>query len=105
PAPTVAPVAAPGGPPRLVRPDGVEFALSPDGNTIGRDFACTIAWADQSSVSRRHAEIALENGAWIVKDLGSTNGTFVNGAKAAGPTRLNPGDTLILGQVTARFEA
>lgn len=105
PAPTVAPVAALGGPPRLVRSDGVEFALSPDGNTIGRDFACTIAWADQSSVSRRHAEIALENGAWIVKDLGSTNGTFVNGAKAAGPTRLNPGDTLILGQVTARFEA
>lgn len=105
PAPTVVPVATPAGIPRLIRSDGVEFALSPDGNTIGRDFACTIAWADQSSVSRRHAEIVQENGAWIVKDLGSTNGTFVNGARADVPMRINPGDTLILGQVTVRFEA
>ncbi len=96
---------SPSGAPRLVRTDGVAFELSPDGNTVGRDGACTIAWADQSSVSRRHAEIVLDHGAWMIQDLGSTNGTFVNGVRIDAPTPLRPGDTLILGQVTARFEA
>jgi serine phosphatase RsbU (regulator of sigma subunit) len=58
---------------------------------------------DDSSVSRRHALIAFENGAWVVRDLGSANGTFVNDRRVPAEAPLAGGDTLRLGSVLLRF--
>jgi FHA domain/Domain of unknown function (DUF1707) len=45
---------------------------------IGRSSACQLVLADDT-VSRRHAELRFEEGRWMVRDLGSSNGTYVNG--------------------------
>lgn len=49
------------------------------------------------AISRRHAEIRPVNGHWILEDLGSSNGTFVNGQRIHEPTRLNHGDQIKIG--------
>lgn len=58
---------------------------------------------DDSYVSGTHAEIVFDNGDWWVIDLGSTNGTFVNGAPIAARTRLSDGDIVQFGRVTTRM--
>ncbi|MEE9212449.1 MAG: FHA domain-containing protein [Phycisphaeraceae bacterium] len=50
-----------------------------------------------SAMSRRHAELTFEDGQWFIHDLGSTNGTFVNGKRVEGPTLLNDGDQVHAG--------
>ncbi len=50
-----------------------------------------------TQVSRRHAQIAFENGAWILRDLGSTNGTFVNGELVSGMVELEESDQIQIG--------
>ncbi len=49
-------------------------------------------------VSDEHAEILPDDGGWAVRDLGSTNGTFLNGAKVTQPTPLATGDQIRLGK-------
>ncbi|MBW3659270.1 MAG: FHA domain-containing protein [Actinobacteria bacterium] len=65
--------------------------------TLGRAGAATIVVEDVY-VSDEHAEIIPEDGGWAVRDLGSTNGTFLNGAKVTQPTFLSSGDQLRLGK-------
>jgi FHA domain len=55
---------------------GQLFTLSPT-SSIGNDPACTVVLHDRF-MSGKHAEIKAENGIWVLKDLGSTNGTYVN---------------------------
>ncbi|MEM8737743.1 MAG: FHA domain-containing protein [Planctomycetota bacterium] len=55
---------------------------------------------NDSRVSRRHAEVSVQNGVWVVRDLGSSNGTWVNGEKIAGLCELEEGDRLQVGRVT-----
>jgi hypothetical protein len=55
-------------------------------------------------VSRRHATIRLEDGAPVIEDLGSTNGTFVNGEQISEPRRLEVGDMVRLGAVAYRLK-
>jgi two-component system NtrC family sensor kinase len=55
-----------------------------------------IPLTDQT-VSRRHAEMRAENGAWVLSDLESANGTYVNGVRVVRPTRLKHGDQIRLG--------
>lgn len=55
------------------------------------------------SVSRRHAELTPDDGAWFVRDLSSQNGTFINGEKIAARTRLRPGDQIRVGQTLFVF--
>lgn len=49
------------------------------------------------TVSRRHAELRAENGAWVLSDLSSANGTYINGVRLTKPTRLKHGDQIRLG--------
>jgi hypothetical protein len=93
------------GTPTLVLPDGRRIVLDHDKVTLGRLPECELAVAD-SNVSRRHAEVRRgTDSKWLVADLGSTNGTKVNGAKISGPRPLEDGDEITVGSTTVRFEA
>jgi pSer/pThr/pTyr-binding forkhead associated (FHA) protein len=59
---------------------------------------------DERTVSRRHAAIHRENYGWVLEDLGSLNGTRVNGRRVAKRTIVEPGDVLGFGAATARFD-
>ncbi len=71
---------------------------------IGRSEDSDIFLVDPS-VSRNHATVKIENGMVEVTDLGSTNGTFVNGERIAGARRLVSGDVLTFGNTQMRLEA
>ncbi len=80
---------------------GREIDVLRDHAKIGKSHVCEIVLPDES-VSRTHAEIIRETSGYRVRDLGSTNGTFVNGSKV-GDAFLKPGDTLNVGKVELRF--
>jgi DNA-binding winged helix-turn-helix (wHTH) protein len=68
-----------------------------DGEHIaGRDAECSLV-IDATTVSRRHARITVVSGTATIEDLGSTNGTHVNGTRISAPTRLVPGNEVALG--------
>jgi hypothetical protein len=70
--------------------------------TVGKGPS-TLQIEDDPAVSTRHAELALRGGAFVVTDLGSTNGTFVNSQRIAQPTRLGDGDLLRFGNTQMKF--
>ncbi len=76
---------------------GKSFVLDKVETTIGRDLSNDIVIND-SEASRRHARIFLQGGNYIIEDLGSTNGTSVNGQKLVGPYVLRPGELVMLGE-------
>ncbi len=63
---------------------------------IGREGGTDVVLADEL-VSRRHARVVPEDDGALVEDLGSLNGSFVNGNEIHAPTRLGPGDHLLVG--------
>ncbi len=69
--------------------------------TVGRSGSNDVT-LDDDWVSGQHLRLTQQNGAWLAEDLGSTNGTRVNGQPFKGMTRLKVGDTLQLGRVTFR---
>ncbi len=72
--------------------------------TIGRDITNDIVINDPE-VSRHHLRLTQGGGGYTLEDLGSTNGTFVNGQRLTGARPLQPGDTLGLGEtVTLAYE-
>jgi hypothetical protein len=77
------------------------WPLSKEAIVIGRIEGCDVILPD-AGVSRRHAEIRREGDEWVVIDLGSTNGTEING-KRVNRHRLAPGDRLVLGETTLEF--
>ena len=85
-------------------PSGQRISLGDRPVSVGRLPECTIPLTDHN-VSRRHAEIRPGRGAYVVVDLGSTNGTMVNGSRIAGEQRLSDGDILSFGSTYVRFEA
>ena len=72
--------------------------------TIGRDPACAIA-IDAPAVSRRHAEVRRAGDAILLRDLGSTNGTFCNGRRVEGERTIAPGDEVAVGPAALWIEA
>jgi DNA-binding winged helix-turn-helix (wHTH) protein len=72
------------------------FLLTEGENLAGRDEACAVV-IDGSTVSRQHARLVVIAETATVEDLGSTNGTLVNGSRISAPTPLSPGDELSLG--------
>ena len=87
----------------LVMPDGDRIAVGEDPLTIGRLPECDIV-LDDSKVSRRHAEVRRDGISVSVVDLGSTNGTMVNGAGIR-ERALSDGDQITVGATTLRYEA
>jgi hypothetical protein len=74
-----------------------------DGLVVGRDPTCDISY-EHSLLSRRHAEFLVAGDKVTVRDLGSRNGVFVNGTRAA-ECVLSPGDVLQIGPLRARYLA
>ncbi len=73
-----------------------------DGIVIGRGVSGDGRVSDDSDLSRRHARVYRDGGQLIVEDLGSANGTFVNGERALGRQVLAAGDLLRVGSTTLR---
>jgi hypothetical protein len=88
----------------LILPSGQRVPLTDTTVTVGRLSASTIPLNDQN-VSRRHAEIRPNRQNYVVVDLGSTNGTMVNGVRIHGETTLSDGDIISFGSTYVRFEA
>ena len=76
---------------------GKEFPLEKGEVFIGRDLTNDLVIND-AEVSRRHARLVAQAGGYILEDLGSTNGTFVNGQRLMGPYILRSGETVTLGE-------
>jgi len=72
--------------------------------SIGRSSASDIVLKSDDYASGRHARLTRHGGLLYVEDMGSTNGTFVNGRKTVGATPLRHGDTVRIGSTTFRYE-
>jgi FHA domain-containing protein len=84
---------------------GASFILEGDQLTVGRDATNEIVIND-AEISRRHARLTFQGGKYVLEDLGSTNGTFVNGQRLAGPRVLKAGEVVQFGeQIMLVFEA
>ena len=69
--------------------------------TLGRSSACELVFSDDT-VSRRHAQLRVEDGRWMLRDLGSSNGTFVNGRRVL-EAEVAAGDEIELGACRFRL--
>ncbi len=87
----------------LLLVDGRRLLVPPRGGVIGRSRDCDIV-LDDAGVSRRHAELREDGGRWVIEDLGSTNGVYVNGHQLHGPHALQPGDRVEVGSTKIVFE-
>jgi predicted component of type VI protein secretion system len=82
---------------------GRRLMVGPRGATLGRSRDCDIVVED-ANVSRHHAELRPRGGTWVITDLGSTNGTRLNGREVQGPEVVRPGDEIELGASLITFE-
>jgi serine phosphatase RsbU (regulator of sigma subunit) len=80
----------------------VEVGMQPV--TVGRSPEQTLVFAGDSALSRRHAQVSLVDGSVVVEDLGSTNGTYVEGARIDAPRRLTEGAIVKMGEQTLAYE-
>lgn len=94
---------------------GTEFSLASDESNIGRWDADNGVFPDvdldahdaEAKVSRKHARILFKSGQYLLEDLGSTNGTFINRGRRlipGSPHILNDGDEIIVGKTFLRFQ-
>ena len=84
---------------------GEDFALNSSQVTIGRGLRNDIAISSDEYASARHARFEpRQDGVWV-QDLGSTNGTYLNGARLEHPRLLSSGDVIRVGETDLRFEA
>lgn len=85
---------------------GQRFSLRPEGTVIGRDPGSAVSVALlHETVSGRHANILLDNGVWLLRNLSRTNGTVVDGARIHGDLPLRSGARISFGEVSATFES
>ena len=82
---------------------GKEYPLQPGTNSIGREVGNSICFSQNSTVSRSHAQIAIDDNGAILSDLGSANGTGVNGQPVTTKIGLTDGDSIAFGSANLRF--
>lgn len=81
-----------------------EIELLPGENIVGRDVDASIR-LDDPTVSRHHARITRDGDSAVLEDLGSKNGTFVEGRRIRKPVTLKSGSVLTFGSVHVKFRA
>lgn len=82
--------------------DGQRYSLNAASIVLGRSSEADIL-IDDTGVSRRHLEIRTANGVSTAVDMGSTNGSYVNGHKVSGSTELTDGSTITMGRTKIIF--
>jgi hypothetical protein len=87
----------------LLLVEGRRLVVGPAGVTLGRSSRCDVV-LDDANISRQHAELRPRGGSWVLTDLGSTNGSSVNGRRIDAPTVVKPGDEIELGTLVMTFE-
>jgi FHA domain-containing protein len=87
----------------LLLHEGRRLVIAPAGATIGRSRQCDIVLNDPN-VSREHAEVRQRGTQWFVRDLGSTNGTALNGRTLSEAEQINSGDEIEIGTSLIGFE-
>jgi DNA-binding winged helix-turn-helix (wHTH) protein len=88
---------------RLIEGDRVH-RLKKGENVIGRDDDCSVV-VDFTGVSRHHARITVEDGRFVLEDLDSKNGTWINENRVREPIDLRDGDCIRLGGVSVTFRS
>ncbi len=88
--------------PYLTDPNGHEHRIPAQNAVIGRAIECDVVITSKS-VSREHTRLLREGRRWFVEDLGSTNGTYLNGERVIGKLNLLDGDNLKIGDVAFIF--
>jgi pSer/pThr/pTyr-binding forkhead associated (FHA) protein len=84
---------------------GATYPLEGESLTIGREASNSVQIND-AEISRRHSRLQFQGGKYVIEDLGSTNGTYVNGQRLAAPYVLKPGDVVSFGeQIVLAFES
>lgn len=100
----------PKGAPELVVEDSdvlapeTRFDLKDGATSVGRSSTSDVVLKSDDYASGRHAQLTRHGGLLYVEDLGSTNGTFVNGRKTVGATPVRNGDSVRIGSTTFRYE-
>ena len=80
------------------------FDLKDGATSVGRSSTSDVVLKSDEYASGRHAQLTRHGGLLYVEDLGSTNGTFVNGRKTVGATPVRNGDNVRIGSTNFRFE-
>ncbi|HSV38867.1 MAG TPA: BTAD domain-containing putative transcriptional regulator [Nocardioidaceae bacterium] len=93
-----------GAPPSLVAPGGKRLLLTGAPVVIGRHGDCDLVLSDEQA-SRRHAQVEAGPRGFVLVDLGSTNGTFLNGQRVEGATPLGHGDRIEIGHAVVHYFA
>jgi pSer/pThr/pTyr-binding forkhead associated (FHA) protein len=89
---------------RVERPDGTsDLALESTRVTVGADPSNDVAVSGDEYVSRLHAVLERLPAGWLIRDLGSRNGTYVNGERITAERALHPGDSIVVGHTTMAF--
>ncbi|NYI71230.1 hypothetical protein GGQ54_001790 [Naumannella cuiyingiana] len=84
---------------------GIEADLAGGVVRIGRSSDCQLI-LDDDYVSTRHGQVTVRpDGIIVAEDLGSTNGTYVNGQRITQPTQLTPADTLRIGRTQLKLDS
>ncbi len=88
--------------PFLIDPNGHEHPITSDTATLGRAVECEVVITNKR-VSREHARLRKEGRRWLLEDLGSSNGTFLNDERILAPAELRDNDKISIGDVTFLF--
>src|SRR5689334_22936516 len=86
-------------------PDGKTRSLQLDRDrfSLGRSSSNELCYADDAGLSRQHLVLERKGEDWVLRDLGSKNGTFVNGNRIAEPLTLGPNDRVTAGHLILEF--
>jgi FhaA, N-terminal domain/FHA domain len=95
--------AAPRRPRAILKLGAKRLVVGDAGLTLGRSRSSDVM-IDDANVSRSHAEIRAHGSSWVITDLGSTNGTRLNGRRVTQPEVLGPGDEIEVGTTTLTFD-
>lgn len=102
--PTITQAVASAGYPSLLTADGETLAVNEGETIVGREAGLGLSLTGETSVSRNHAKFVRVGNQVTLEDLGSTNGSFVNGSKLTAATVLRPGDEIRFGAITFRYQ-